>query len=52
MIEKLREFTWRTKLFFICVGYDIKSAALCVKLVVMRMRVAIAKKAVEVLKDV
>ena len=50
MIEKLREFTWRTKLFFICVGYDIKSVVIRVRIRFIRMRISAVRYAVEVLK--
>lgn len=51
MREKVKELWWKVKLFFTCVRYDIKSAALAVKIRIGRIRLAIAKKAVEVLKD-
>ena len=51
MNEKNKELAWKVKLFFTCLSYDIRSAALCLKIGIMRMKVALAKRAVEVLKD-
>lgn len=51
MNEKLEEFTWKVRAFFTCVGYDIGSTVLRMRIGFMRLRIAIARRAVEVLKD-
>lgn len=41
----------QVRLFWICAKYDVKSAILAAKIRIMRLRIALAKKAVEALKD-
>ena len=48
---KKEELLWKMKLAYTVVKYDVKNCALAIRLAVIRMRVALAKKAVEVLKD-
>lgn len=47
----MQEAKEQVRLFWICAKYDVKSAILAAKIQIMRLRIALAKKAVEVLKD-
>lgn len=42
---------WKVKLAYTTIKYDIKNFCLTVKIAVMRARIAVARKAVEVLRD-
>lgn len=51
MKEKLETAKEQARLLWTCVKYDVKSAILAAKIQVMRLRVKMAKKAVEMLRD-
>ena len=51
MEEKMHGITWKVKLAYTTAKYDIKNFCLTIKIAVMRARIAVARKAVEVLRD-
>lgn len=51
MKEKMQAAKEQVRLFWICAEYDVKSAILAAKIQIMRLKIALAKKAVEVLRD-
>lgn len=50
-MESKEGIVWKLKLLWTCISYDVRSVALWVNITVKRIRVAIAKKALEILRE-
>ena len=42
---------WKLKLLWTCISYDVRSAVLCAKIMGCRIRSAIARKALEIIRE-